>query len=542
MPRSITALFHAPRFYALLFLSLLLLMSFQLRDKEFNSLEGAPNIVATYHTLLTITALDESSAAHHWYLPTVSLGREIDKNIPWGATVPTSTGDYLYTSFYSPGFVAPYLWFKALGLSVTERHLALFNLVLGCISALVLFFLLHALLRHNGFSESVCAAAAVVGCSIALFSREALLSQGVIYWCHSLWQPMFIGALFCYLKYQTGPTQRSRTVSAVALVLLAFAGALTEWTGYLFNAGLVALLWFDTRQPRDSRALAIKVFVITALAMVVMLTHFMLALGFRHTLGALLLRFMARNASSGSVSGLIGGYGQSYGLFLIAVLIILAIAHFSKYHYASDAARRTTITLLLAAAIPLSENLLLLNHATAFSFDRLKFIPIAALLIALAFANYKTIARLALLILITASALQNYKTYRADMNAASSWGEISREDKRLAADVINDTDPDCTVFASSFEVRAYANLLFHHGIYENVSVEDAVNLLHTRHGCALIYLEGQSVFDDLPAYTRVTIARETGEIKTLVSLKNSQLPAPATGQTTTPSIPPAAMP
>lgn len=542
MPKSVNFMFRAPRFYALLLLSLLLLASYQLRKKEFNSLEGAPNIIATYHTLLTITALDESSIEHHWYLPTVSLGREVDKNIPWGATVPTGTGDYLYTSFYSPGFVAPYLWFKTLGLTVTEKNLIIFNVVLGGISALLLFFLLNALLISNGFSAALSAAAAVTGCGIAVFSREALLSHGVTYWCHSLWQPLFIAALLMYLKYQTGETGRGRKICAATLVLLAFAGALTEWTGYVFNAGLVVLLWFDTKQPRASRALAITIFVTSALAMAVMLVHFMLALGFRHTLGALLLRFMARNGASGNVSGLIGGYGQSYGLFLVTLLIILGIAHFKPYQYASVAARRTTITLMLAACIPLSENLLLLNHSTAFSFDRLKFIPLAAMLIALAFANYRTSARIALLALVMVCAGQNYRSYRADITAAAGWGDISREDKALAATVISQTDPACTVFASSFEVRAYANLLFHHGIYENVSAANSLNLLHARHGCALVYLEGLPVFDDLPAYTRATIVTTTGASTTVESLKNEQLPESVKAQTAKPNSPPATTP
>lgn len=458
MPKFLST---APRpfLYAVVILTLLLFTSYQLRSAEFDSIDGAPNIIATYHTLLTITALDESPAAEHYFLPTVSLGRDIDKHIPWGATRPTSSGDFIYTNFYSPGYVAPYFWFKAWNLAITEHNLAVFNFVLGCLSTLILFLLLNTLLRYNGFSPALAAMAAVAGCIISVFSREALLSNGVTYWCHSLWQPLFLGALLCFLQYQTSPSERGRKFSAAALLALAFVGPLTEWTGYIFNAGLIALLWVNGQKSSDSRTLAIKVLLITGLAMSLMLAHLILALGLRATIGALLARFVARNASSGSLAELIGGYGQSYGLFLIGIVVILAIASFSRFHDASAARRNVTLSLLIASAAPLAENLLLLQHASMFSFDRLKFIAPSALLIALAFASYKVTARIVL----------------AGV---------------LADDVLKEIDPACTVFASSFEVRGYANLLFHRGIHENATPEQAMTFLRSDHGCALVYLEG----------------------------------------------------
>lgn len=537
MPRLFNAILRSPATHGVLVLLLLSVASFQLRDGEFKQLQGAPGIIATYHTLLTITALDESPVQNHWFLPSVTLGRDIDKYIPWGATVATRTGDDIYTSFYSPGFVVPYLGLKALHADISAHNLALFNGVLGGVSVLILFFLLNALLRYNGFSPVIASAAAVVAGCIGIFSREALLSHGVTYWCHSLYQPLLMGSLLCYLTYLTSTDERRRQISAAGLLVLTLLGPLTEWSGYVFNAGLVLLLWFNNRSSADSRALAIKVGAVTVLAMAMMLTHLMLVLGPRHTLGALLLRFKARNAVAGSLPWLLEGYGQSYGLYLIVLLIILAIAGFSRAQYRSPTARRTTLCLFLAALIPLAENLLLLQHATSFSFDRLKFIPAAAILIALAFAHYRTSARAVLTGVILIAAAQNYRTYRSDIEQSASWGQVDRNNQALAASVLKRIDPDCSVFASEFEVRGYANLLFHHGIYENTSAEQAVDYLHARHGCALVYLEGFAAFEDLPAYTRASILRDTEaaeiiELPTLVAI----------GQTTKPNTRPAAMP
>ncbi len=519
MSRFLIATMRNYLFYGVLAIALMLIVSFQLRHKEFNRIDGAPNIIATYHALLTATALAESSADHHWYLPTVSLGKDIDKDIPWGATVKTKTGDYIYTSFYSPGFVAPHLWFKALHISPSETNLVRFNFMLGCISVLALFFLMTNLLIHNGFSKMLAAASSTIGCAIGVFSRESLLSHGVTYWSQSLYQPILIGSLFFYLKYLTANSERLRKTHAAALILFAFSGPLIEWTGYIFNVGLVLLLWMNSKQSPCSRTMAIKILAVTALAGVVTLTHLALAVGLSPALDALLGRFVARGTSVGSLAGLSSGYIQSYGLFLI-IVIALCITSLINYKQSSNAHHRTTLLILIASTTPLIENILMLQHATVFSFDRLKLIPLAALMIALAFANYKIIGRVTLMIFIVASSVQNYRTYRSDISGFSRWGEISNENKILASDITREIDPDCTVFTSSIGVRGYANLLFHHGIYEYVTTDDSIKLLHSRKGCALIHLEGFFAFPDLPAYTKATITKDTGETRTVESQLN----------------------
>jgi len=114
MLRNFNNTLRRPFFWSVFTLILLLIFSLSLRQQDFKRVTGAQNLEATYHVLLTVTALDESSAANHWYLPTVSLGGETNKHIPWGVTVPTKTGDYIYTSFTPPGFLAPIFCLKHL--------------------------------------------------------------------------------------------------------------------------------------------------------------------------------------------------------------------------------------------------------------------------------------------------------------------------------------------------------------------------------------------------------------------------------------------
>lgn len=62
------------------------------------------NSDATWHTLLTIEAYNETSISEHVFLPIVSLGEAEDKGIPWGATIPDRNGNYYYTSFSPAGY------------------------------------------------------------------------------------------------------------------------------------------------------------------------------------------------------------------------------------------------------------------------------------------------------------------------------------------------------------------------------------------------------------------------------------------------------
>lgn len=83
------------RKYCLLFCLLLLCValtsSFAVRYKDFSNVTGIQNLEASYHVLLTIKSIQQNPVTDHWYLPTVSLGQENDKNIPWGATLRTKT-------------------------------------------------------------------------------------------------------------------------------------------------------------------------------------------------------------------------------------------------------------------------------------------------------------------------------------------------------------------------------------------------------------------------------------------------------------------
>jgi hypothetical protein len=499
-----------PLLAGLLILVLLWSLTVSLRREHFETTVGAQNLEASYHALLTVHALGESPPSHHWLLPTVTLGRPGDKAIPWGGTIPTASGDYVYTSFQPAGFLAPYLTFKLLGITPSVEHLALFSAGIGLVSALLLFALLYRLLTYAGRDPWPAATAAMAGCIIGLFSREALQSFGVIYWVHELYQPVLIVSLYACFRYLAAEPAGTR--GAWFVILMAFLGPLVEWTAYVFNAGTVLLLWFVVDERAASRRLAIRIVAATALAGLLTVLHFSLAAGVLPTLMAFARRFFNRSAMASAHAGnSFAEYALSYGLFLIviaALLLVLLLWH--RTHRPIAKRERVLLMVFALAAIPLAENLLLLQHAMQFSFDRLKFIIPAAFIIAFGFAAARFWLRAVIGLGLILASMQGYRAYLGDIDARSSWTATDAANRALVAEVGRAIDPECAVLASPLKVRGYANLLFHRGIHEQLSLADLPGLIEVSRGCGGIFLDGEEAFVDLPRYTRATIIQADG--------------------------------
>ena len=309
--------------FGFLILTAMIMVAVAIKEKDIAKTSGAQNLEATYHALLTIESLRQNEIRDHWLLPTVTLGQENDAFISWGATVPTRSGDYIYTSFTPPGFLLPYVAFKTFHLKATVKNLARFNMVIGAAVAVALYFFIVRLILHSGASFYLATMAALVGISVALFSREALLSTGIIYWPHSIYQLLFIASLwllFNTLKF--GLNHKTGILNSKVLLLLLFLGAWTEWTGYVFNLGLVCILWFKTDKPELKR-FTLKIIFVSAAAGFITLFHYGLAVGFHESLNAFAGRFFARSTQRGSIIELIGGYGLSYGVFLMIALMVV---------------------------------------------------------------------------------------------------------------------------------------------------------------------------------------------------------------------------
>lgn len=483
----------------------MLAASYYLRSPIFEKTTGAPNIEASYHILLTATALSESSMRNHWLLPTVSLGQLTDKHIPWGAAIPTPTGDYIYTSFTPPVFLLPYVIFSTFQVEPSIQALAKLNFTLQALSCFLLYSLLVRLLTIADFSPSVTRAAALIGVSVQIFSLEALLSFGIVYWSQQIYQIVLLSMLSIVTVILQRDATDSRKLVA-GLTILAFLGAWTEWTGFIFNCSLVVLFWLKSRKDARYRAIAVQLLLATATAGVLILVHYALATGLMPTLKAFTGRFIARSSHGESnFYRLLTGYLLSYG----TLLVLLPVAMFFSLRTVGWKRwldhRGIVGFVLVAAVLSLGENVLMMQHASEFSFDRLKAVVPAAILLAFAFARLIASARKIFLIFLAAAFAQNVWSYEHTLHAYAAWELIDKNNKLLEIEIEKVTDVSCADIASNVKVRGYANLLFHRGIRENVERETWYSTRLRVSHCSSVYLEGELAFTDLPQFTSALV-------------------------------------
>ena len=103
------------------------------------------------------------------------------------------------------------------------------------------------------------------------------------------------------------------------------------------------------------------------------------------------------------------------------------------------------------------------------------------------------------------------------MSGNSSWGPIDTENRKFASRILDEVDVECAVFSSNIGVRAYANLLFHRGVYEHKFIQEASSLMAERNSCASVFLEGAKAFPALPKYTTAIVTRNDGSTTVIKS-------------------------
>ncbi len=349
---------------------------------------------------------------------------------------------------------------------------------------------------------------AFAGCIISIFSKEVLQSHGLVYWSQSLYQFFLVLAIYFLFLFLQTPNARKKTVYEYLLLFFVCLGALTEWTGYVFGLGISALFWLGLFQHEKRRNLAIKLIIAIAIAVFLTLTHFSLVLGFEESFGAFLNRFLARNTTSGSLSVLLSGYCLSFGAFLFILLCITLIFFLKNFDCINK--QNTALFLFVATCIPLIENIIMLQHAGQFSFDRLKFIFPASMIIALGFSRLKYFGKFLLGLLLVVAVYQGYSSYRMDLKNYESWERTDFRNRLLVSAIKQSTDIKCSVFHSNIGVRGYANLLLQRGIYEYSPRQDSAELLKQTHACSAVYLDARWAFTDLQKYNYAIITTNNG--------------------------------
>lgn len=377
---------------------LVFLLSVVARLAQFRVLDNSIVIDAPYHVLLTIAAYQETPISVHHGVPIVSLGAPLDKFVPWSATTPDGLGNYYYTSFPLLGFVIPRLIFSALSLAVTLRNLLLVNLGIHALATTVSAALGWRLAGLNGASRD-CQWSVAGLCAIAyIWNTEALYSHGVIYWAHSPFQIFWMLQLICLSFILSPPSPNRPLLGQVNLALfglLSFLGPSTEWSGYVANLGLVLVLLVAGRRTsfRKMWLPITAVVVATLLALATFVLFMISTLDHAAFATALTKSYRSRAGVPHEWSYAVFlanfgiGYIESYGLYLALVLGLIVVALRRARENVGDRAVIVPSPLMwiALAAFPLLENALLLQHASRYTFDRLKLSVVIVVALAVVF-------------------------------------------------------------------------------------------------------------------------------------------------------------
>lgn len=435
------------------------------------------NSDATWHTLLTMTAYAETPISEHHFLPIVSLGGADNKGIAWGATLPDEDGNYYYTSFSPAGFVAPYLFCRVFHLGFTEQSLFIFNKVILILSLIVLIHLIMFLFDGSKYKNLL----ALCAVMIYIFEPEVLHATGVTYWHQSLFQFFFLLQLMMFVHIET------KRYANIGFILLSIFNPYLEWTGYVANAGFVLafLLVGVVKKRKVAIRYAMSTIGATFLAGVLFVAHYLTKLNGKEFFETLMNRYSDRdyNGSAG-VRELIRDYKISFYAmcyiviaFAIAIVVMKifdSIKHRKKFRIGEGIYKRIIIAIVVC--VPLLENILMMQHALTYSYDRMKLvIPICLFscdALNQLLVRKKCVLSTAGIAGIVLACIVNL--YRYKNETLYMWDVPYRNSNISLAEKVAEYDD---AVLGTQEVRGYCNLLFGRGVYEGITKDNVEELI-----------------------------------------------------------------
>ena len=449
---------------------------------------------ATWHTLLTMNALDETSISVHHFLPIVSLGQDSDKFISWsGSTVADDLGNYYYVSFSAGSFVVPYIFCKLFSLPFSESSLYLLNSILLLISSLFLVRLFTDLYIST-YNKPLSPLLALLCIFFYITSPEILHITGIVWWAHSLFQTTFIIQLFCFSKIQA---KQGRLLFKCIFFLLCILNPYIEWSGHVANLGFIVGTFFNQNILLKEKVRRVA-FIIgcTFLSGVLFIGHYLSVLSPTAFFSVLSERFLSRSDSSGDIGylDLFSGYLSSFGIALLLLLVLVVLIYLTRHKRSNRVfVWQHNIGLCVAFIFPVLENPLMLRHAVIYSYDRAK-LGITLTLIFFSCTSYlweeglvPKMRRFFVAGLVVISFVSNFIVYVN--NSDYLWNASYRESNSVIATYLqNNYDGHNSIIGSSVQVRGYSNLLFHRGIYEYTTFSETIELAKSHQKQYAIFL------------------------------------------------------
>ncbi len=434
---------------------------------------GYYNSDATWHTLYTIQAYEETPISVHKFLPMVILGQPDDKFIEWGNTIPDKYGNYYYTSFSWIGYVLPWVFIKTFGLPLSEGSLYLFNTILY-VFASIAWLVFISIFYEDNKNRNLYLLLATLS---TIFMPELMHGLGPVYWHQSILQVLLPIQLTAYHLWRTrGSVHAKRLFFALTLL-----NPWIEWTGYVANIGYAVMEFFVHRkeEPREAKRNIIWILGLSAGAFFLYAIHYLLVISPNQFFVTIFKRFYSRSAGGAKFLKtlrfeLFTGYIHSFLAWwlLVGALFIGTLVKNKKVELRHGG-------MLLLLAFPCLENILMQEHAISYSYDRMKLVFLLSFITCELFDQFiegveKTFRFRALVVVgALCACVLNTGYYLGTKDYL--WRTDYRQKNQLFADFINENYKNSTL-GTNIYVRSYLNLLFHRGIYEKLETDELLNI------------------------------------------------------------------
>ena len=508
-------------FIVLILITISTIIRIPKKTEEYN------NNDATYHVLYTMQCYNETKITTHKFLPIVSLGDKQDKYIPWGACIEGNRGNYYYTSFSPVGFVAPYLFVKVFNLPINIYSLYAFNSIIQIITLILTIYIFYKLFSKY-LSKNV-----IILCTslIYLFQIEVMHSQGVIYWIHSIFQLLLALQFIFYLNYKN--SKKSKIAFFIMCLIMPYA----EWTGYISNIGFALILFLEdiikNKKLRLKSFLApLGIGILTIASFGLFSLHFLLNVDIENYFYALKARFFARNTVStkANIGLLLKGYYMSYGyMILLCVALLMAILSIKKYRQHLLELIKEYKYVIIFFTFILLENIIMLQHAIEYTFDRLKFIYI---LISIFFILIITIYNIIkedkkifihfIVAILAIIAITNLVQYKQGINNYVRINTYYENNNKFAEYIKENYKKSNSIMCSNTSIRGYMNLLFERGIYEWQTYGTAQEQTKKNKKRYLIYVEKYGGGDNL-VIKKITVKDMNKNKEKVITISNGEL-------------------
>jgi hypothetical protein len=295
--------------------------------------------------------------------------------------------------------------------------------------------------------------------------------------------------LFSYIIDEKNYKEHKKGLS-IAFFIVSFICPATEWTGYIANFGLLAVFFYHFIKHREdrkkNRSFIIIICSSTVLALIWFSTSFLLINDVHTILSTILLRFGARTIQSNTLSlfiELIISYIESFGPYLIGLLLLLVAfilfrGTLSKKDHFTNGNRKVWIFVTL---FPMLENIIMMQHASSYTYDRLKLIIFIITITTVLFLQIIEQKRWMIYVFLIASMVVSLFqlagiTYLSNNNfyTTNKIGKTYMRSWKIPAISCNDVIKselvgcDNAVFAQKYGISGYSNILFDKGIYEYI--------------------------------------------------------------------------